>query len=244
MRQRNFRKSHLSPKGIITHRSQYGLMPGYNQDWADMSSYLVHFTKDIRNKTAYHNMMGIWGDQELKAMNPYGVGRNTAPSSSSQKVVCFSEVPLHLIQRISERRSRYGIGFTKEFITNKGGAPVWYLEENSRQANCLGRILRDVNNNRQDELSDIWELTPFIDIAGDHSSGSYRFEWEREWRILGNLRFEESEVSFLIIPEEDHWKARDFFEHAIEENIGPGYLCPYIDSAWSQNQIREVLDEN
>jgi hypothetical protein len=38
---------------------------------------------------------------------------------------------------------------------------------------------------------------------------------------------------FLIIPEQLHVKAKDFFENARVENIGPSYNCPFIDAHWT-----------
>lgn len=33
----------------------------------------------------------------------------------------------------------------------------------------------------------VWRFTPLIDLPGDYPTGSYRFEWEREWRLPGSL---------------------------------------------------------
>lgn len=75
-------------------------------EWADMSNHVVHFTKTYENKNAYENMLGILSKRAIEARNPYGVARKTAPDPSSQNVVCFSEVPLHHIRRLSIERSR------------------------------------------------------------------------------------------------------------------------------------------
>jgi hypothetical protein len=91
------------------------------------------------------------------------------------------------------------------------------------------------------ESDPIWKLTPFIDAPGDYPGGPYRFEWEREWRHVGELRFSEQDPAFLIIPEKLHARARRFFEDAVREHYGPGYFCPYIDPGWDRERIRDVL---
>ena len=54
-----------------------------------------------------------------------------APRTISQMVACLSQIPLHQITRLAERRSSYGLGFTKDFILERGGGPVWYVEQGS-----------------------------------------------------------------------------------------------------------------
>ena len=55
------------------------------------------------------------------------------------------------------------------------------------------------------------------------------------------MQFTEQDVALLIIPEHLHDNARNFFEDAMSENYGPGYLCPYIDVGWSLEGIQETL---
>lgn len=42
----------------------------------------------------------------------------------------------------------------------------------------------------------LWKLTPFIDDV----SPAYDFTWEREWRVPGGVRFDLSDVQFLVLP--------------------------------------------
>jgi len=91
------------------------------------------------------------------------------------------------------------------------------------------------------EIEPVWTLTPFIDSTGNYASGTYRFEWEREWRHLGDLHFTQDDTALLIIPEELHENACGFFQNAHDENLGPAYFCPYIDPGWSLERVRETL---
>ena len=42
--------------------------------------------------------------------------------------MCFSEIPLDQLGRLVQRRSLYGIGFSKSYILSRGGGPVWYVQ--------------------------------------------------------------------------------------------------------------------
>ncbi|MFP3434532.1 hypothetical protein SB781_32740, partial [Paraburkholderia sp. SIMBA_061] len=53
-----------------------------------------------------------------------------APDPAQQRVVGFSEIPPGEWLRLSERsRSTYGIGFSRQFISKRGGGPIWYARE-------------------------------------------------------------------------------------------------------------------
>jgi hypothetical protein len=163
--------------------------------------------------------------------------------AESQRVVCFSEVPIGFLERISNRRnSKYGIGFTKRFLLNRGGAPLWYLEHGTPQQQALARMIDDARRPGGAEDDPIWSLTPFVDFpSGPSSPYTYDFRWEREWRVAADVDFDSNDVAFLLIPERNHEPAATFFTDAVSENRGPGYFCPYIDPTWSVERVVESL---
>ncbi|MGO1304869.1 MAG: hypothetical protein ACTMKV_08810, partial [Sphingomonas parapaucimobilis] len=67
------------------------------------------------------------------------------------------------------------------------------------------------------------------------------YEWEREWRHVGDLKFSELDTAFLIIPENLHEAARGFFHSARVDHVGPSYECPFIDPYWGEDQIVAAL---
>ena len=106
-------------------------MYGYRgrPDWRDMSEYVVHFAKDFDGRDAYTNMLQILGSGHLQpGPAAFGAGRGLDALGDSQRSVSFSEIPLDLLERLVERRSKYGIGFTQKFLVGRGGARVWYLD--------------------------------------------------------------------------------------------------------------------
>src|SRR5690606_32881850 len=140
---------------------------------------------------------------------PFGVGRNKAPDRDSQRAVCFSEIPPGQWSRLAEmRRSEYGIAFTKEFLVSRGAGAIWYARRDTPHHRALYELMEAASG---DPTSPVWRCTPMIDEPGPTKRGSsYEFEWEREWRVLGNLNFIPEDVSFLLLPEQDHDAARTF----------------------------------
>lgn len=204
---------------------------GQNQaGWRDMSDYVVHFAKDHAGRTAYDNMMGILSSGTIRAMNPFGIARTFAPDAASQKAACFSEIPLHQLDRLAEARSSYGIVFRKDFVIHRGGNPILYAYQNRPVSQAIRSLMA---MGAGDARHPVWRLTPFVDAPGTYGVSPYFFEWEREWRIIGDFRFEPENVAFLIIPEDLHEAAKSFFETVRDDNTGPAYDCPFIDPYWS-----------
>jgi hypothetical protein len=215
------------------------LAVAYSEEWDDISDYVVHFTKPSNNRDQYDNIMSILWHRVLKAGGPFGFAKSWAPDGNSQRSVCFSEIPLHRLERLADSRGDYGIGFTKRFLIERGGGPVWYVEKDGPAYAALQQLRQRAASKPDDP---IWRITPLIDAPGDYPKGKYRFEWEREWRCVGSLRFAVEEVAFLILPEKHHGAAGGFFQSAIMDNFGPGYLCPYLDPRWDLTRVRKALD--
>lgn len=181
----------------------------------DMSKYLVHLSN------SYDSVMSILSSGIINPSGPFGK-LNKFPKYR-QQTVCFSEKPFDSLSNLSSRRgSKFGLAFTKEFIISKGGNRVWYVEKNSSQHISLEKMA--LSNN-----SSLLELVPFIEIVSNNRNERHDFDWEREWRVIGQIPFLPEDVKYLFIPSDSHQEARIFFDDAERENIGPNYQCPYID---------------
>jgi len=246
-------------------------MIGYrgHSDWADMTEYVVHFVRDGGTReplpdnphprlkfarelqgdklTPYWVMLAVLWELHLKpGPGRWGAARKDERLGDSQRAVCLAEVPLPFVRRIADRRkSRYGLGFTQEFVRKHGGARVWYLDKGERIATAFQQTL-DSHAAVFDPDDEFWKLTPFVDITGffpsPGGSKERRFEWEREWRVPGpdGLPFTPDDVAFLFIPEEEHTAAREFF--ASYGNVtGPSFECPLIDPHWDEPAIQKAL---
>jgi hypothetical protein len=204
-------------------------------EWTDMSNYLVHFTRGDEADGDYEAMMSICYQQVLLSA-PFGIGRRRAPDGASQAAVCFSEIPPGQWQRLAERRrSEYGIAFSKRFLLSRGAGAVWYARRGTPTHQAVLELMEASKN---DANSPVWKLTRMIDEPGER----YEFEWEREWRVIGDLAFETEDVSFLIIPERNHEAALGFFEDAEYNDVGPNYSCPFVDATWSRERVLQTLN--
>lgn len=196
-----------------------------------------------QDPTGYQPWMQILGGRVLNpGAKPLGAARRIPEVEHLHRVVCFSEIPLDMLDRLIERRSLYGIGFSKAFIVSKGGAPLWYLDKEGEQAPIIRAQIDERVAAGVDPDDPFWRLTPFIDNPGNYAGRQYRFEWEREWRVIGRLSFHQDDVAFLFLPEEDHERARQFFADVEVENRGPVYFCPYIDPRWDMDRIQDALE--
>ena len=197
-----------------------------------------------RDRSGFYPWRDILGARKLRAgAKPLGAARNVEGVKESQRVVCFSEIPLDMLNRLVERRSLYGIGFRKEFLIARGGAPLWYLDDKGEQAQLIRAQVRQRERTGVDTADPFWKLTPFIDHPGFYKGREYRWEWEREWRVIGDLPFEIEDVAFLFLPEEEHEKARQWFADVEFEHTGPAYFCPYIDPRWPLDRIEDALEK-
>ena len=185
----------------------------------DASSYLVHL---VGKKDSYNNLMSILSSGRIRAVNAFGFLRKSNP----QKSICFSEIPPKFLNKLVSRHGGSGIAFKKEMLISKGANRVWYLEKDGEQHKLIDGLQNNIPGNLKPLLDG---LTPFIDLTGDFNGRSYRFDWEREWRLVGDLYFSPSDVSFLIIPGESHDAARSFFIDAFNDEVGPNYPCPFYD---------------
>lgn len=147
-------------------------------DWRDMSEYVVHFAKDVPDgKSAYDTMISILYSGKLEARTRFGAIRWSDALGDSQESACFSEIPLDRLDRLVQRRSRYGIGFHQDFLIESGGGRVWYLNDESRQAASIRKLIAQKVGPPMDVDSPLWDVTPFIDFPGSYGPFEYRFEW-------------------------------------------------------------------
>lgn len=216
-------------------RELHKLVGSWNDSWLDMSPFVVHFTTSSEGRSAYDNAISILAGRRIEARNRFGTGKNfpVAPKS-----VCFSEIPLHNLARMADKRGSYGIGFRKEFLVQRDGGPIMYAYKDTAQAKALRGLVAKAKKQPDDP---IWKIAPFVDQPGKYGFTEYFYEWEREWRHVGNFAFNEKDAAFLIIPEDLHSAARGFFNAAEADNIGPNYKCPFIDPYWDLEKVKAAF---
>ncbi|NCT90370.1 hypothetical protein GXB85_05315 [Cellulomonas sp. APG4] len=195
-------------------------------DAGDLSSYLIHMT------SSGEALASILTQGCVEARNPFGFVYKRPELAATHMAVCLTEAPANELGRITARKSQFGVVFHRDFIRDQGGQRVWYINHGTPTWEAF---LHEADRLRAlNEDSRFFELTPFIDMV---RPGSYAFDWEREWRVLGHLRFEWEDVAYLITPEEGLLT----FEDQPEVGSG-GFNIAEGDYEWSGGTFTE-LDE-
>ena len=167
----------------------------------DISNYLAHFTKrawplghmDENNPTNQFKTSDAY-KRLLNILNTKIIFESQLPWVGNHRAVCLTECPWTSLIGHTERYSSYGIGFSKEFIFSKGGGPVFYIRA-------------DVYNRQQWDDAVMPFLTPFWPkYISKEQKNHVNFKecdytHEREWRVVGNLSFEYSDISFVVLPD-------------------------------------------
>jgi hypothetical protein len=182
----------------------------------DYSPYLVHLTKDAVNEEGYLDadaqdaLDSILEQKILYACNhffPYSKNLNNQKPSVIDKfrVVCFTETPIDQIGVILYKSIKrkfnpepYGLVFTKEYIREKGGNPVFYVA--LKTAKPLWQYLYQPHIEGKEEVPD--NICKLLALVTECQKGN-DWHWEREWRIVGNLEFKLSEVFCGLCPDNE-----------------------------------------
>lgn len=111
-------------------------------------------------------------------------------------MICFCDIPLHLISSHMDEYGHYGIGLKKSWAIKNGLNPIQYLHEGTFQHQIilrLNNLLKSTamqNGNTKDEMNVFWNLLaftkPYRGIS--HKNGKPKiFYDEREWRYFPNF---------------------------------------------------------
>ena len=161
-----------------------------HREASDLSRWLVHLTR------SEEDLISILAGGKIEAREPYGAGRDRRGVQHLHRSVCLTEIPLHELGRMTQRRP-WGIVFDKEKLRgNFNAQPVWYLSDPSPQWSALRAAMDDAE---QALDSPLWQLTPYIEsVRSRQSTYPNDWRWEREWRVRGDLEFELSDIAMII----------------------------------------------
>lgn len=214
---------------------------------SDLSTFLVHLTRDSEGASARQNLCSIIEGRCLEARSIFGHLRKrleeSGTSIDSQKCVCFTETPLEfahmLVAEIENRRFRfepYGIAITKRVGRKRGINPIWYIDITPGH-DWLTKSFDDLATRFIEggfKDSSLAKLFPLLDQMGTGTAKKtgekYRkeFWWEREWRIAGDFALPETVIG--LCPDEEI----PDFEKRMNDAALKG-RC--IDPRWSLEKI-------
>jgi len=201
----------------------------------DYSPLLVHLTRS-EGISASDILSCILNERTLKACNPFCAWKRNLeiPGNAHLRkkfsVVCFTETPIDqigvLLQPLLGRWRQpesYGLVFTKKFIRGIGGNPVFYVT--SEIVNPLHELYEKQKIKTSDNECRLLALTTICEENND-------WHWEREWRYVGDLRFNLDDIYCGLCPETEIVN----FEYKYEPVV-------FIDPYWGINKILGKLVE-
>ena len=229
----------------------------------DLSTFLVHLTRDTKAYTARENLVSLMDMRTIRARTPLGMAKDLDKhlegTVATQRVVCFSETPLEhtwmMVRDIEGRQQEfqpYGLVFSKTSCRRAGCNPVWYLDITAGHdwltvpvADLVAQA-KEASRNKSGGLEaerlaeqSIFRLTPFIEQIGNPSGIRKEFWWEREWRHSGDFIFGPRKVVAVLAPEDAH----DELEGEIAEldDDWKRRRVPLIDPSWGLERMISAL---
>jgi hypothetical protein len=194
------------------------------------SKFLVHWTgngtDDIESKADIYKPQ-LYLD---RLIDDYKYGLYTKRTSESVirgwKIndivrLCFTEIRLSQAKNHAGRYGNLGIGFTRDFIMNKGGRPVIYIPhdaDNRLLEDSIKSVYENSRGNHEIRKSSKWIMAHVKRMSDGKSQDYYE---EMEWRLIydestnnihftkGNsegiyrLKFAADDIKVIIFPNED-----------------------------------------
>ena len=225
---------------------------------ADLSTFLVHLTRDTDSGTARDNLLSILAARTIEARSPLGMAKTLQPhlanTIADQRVVCFTETPLEhvwmMVQQIDDRQIHlrpYGLATLKASARLHGANPVWYLDITPGHnwltvpANALVDQAKAIATDASGQLDagvlaeqPILRLTPFLEQMGPTNLGRKEFWWEREWRRIGDYALHPDSVVCVFAPENEHLDLRgqiNNMDRWAHRNV------PILDPSWGLERM-------
>jgi hypothetical protein len=199
------------------------IYPLRTYDLPDVGDYLIHFTgrtgtrlavpDDIRNLDPPGRLAQILYQGRIRAVATFGTG--------GRAIVAFTESSQAAVRRLIADGSYtpWGVGFSKQFIFDKGGAPVMYVRGD--EWDVAAAQLPDPLRAR---IVRFWpgaaweEGDPLIADGARQLPDSLAnpSEWlhEREWRVPHDATFGWGDVRFLLVPSVD-WPMLEAMQYEI-----------------------------
>jgi hypothetical protein len=216
---------------------------------SDLSTFLVHFTRDMRGKSAQRNLKRILRTTTLEARSAFGHAKDLTRKKDrdSQRCVSFSEVPLaHIggltceIPRRRIRLSSFGLAFTKMRAREMGANPVWYIDITPGHdflTKSLDHMIQTEERRGAFRDSHLAKICPFIEQMGtgvrrsDGNRYQKEFWWEREWRHVGDFQFVESDLAFGFAPERHVKEFEKLMHRSTRRSVR------FLDPNWSPERM-------
>jgi len=208
----------------------------YTEKTPDYSPLIVHFTKKrkmemgrlikeghplyaFRSSEPFDKLMSILQSRTIHA-SPMPWVPDNPPA------VCFTECLWDALTRLASSYSSYGVVFRKDMVFRKGGGPVLYVR---------GDIMKNLWKDIPPSLVPF--IMPFDPEAVIQPGVRLDFLHEREWRLPDSLKFEFSDIQYVIVQSlEDARRVVHQIgaQYLPEEKLIPMEVYEHIRKAWSE----------
>ncbi len=178
-------------------------------------------------------------DRNARCLSTYYKADFTKNEMYMADMVCFCDIPICDLGIHISKYSPFGLSFDKTFIAREGGGPVYYVSKSAAPAWSAGQDSEDRGHVFNQKIKDCYHFLD--DLICAHNKWSERarsvqtflstsifaytkcfnhtlmdrhddnYYFEREWRVLGNLKFNIRAVRRIIIPENYTAKFRKDF---------------------------------
>lgn len=235
---------------FLIHLTRNGSYQVYEPFRRNPGHYLFRGGDTQEAKTA---LASILSEKTIRARAPFGHFKFQIPVGYQNRgmmplewlqCVCFSETPISELRsfyKATQQSSRvnqyqkYGIAFSQAFVRSRGGHPLLYFDSNRDDTiTAINKIGEPTNREATRPLLPLCE--PFgrkRNADGTLQEGSVDFRWEREWRRVGDFRFEYAEAAFGLCP------AHEIDE--MERSVNAAFT--FIDPDWEPEQIRQHFQQ-
>lgn len=193
------------------------------------SRFLVHWTgKDIDDKNCPETEKSQMYVERVKDDLKKGLfsKRTSEDSIREWKIknlvrICFTEIRLSQTKVHAKSYGRLGIGFTRDFIMNKGGRPVIYIpyeptEDGRLLEDSIMKVYTKSEHNAEINKSSIWIMAHVKRMSNEKNEDYYE---EMEWRLVYDeiskhfsyveaekvhrLQFMARDIAIIIFPDEN-----------------------------------------
>jgi hypothetical protein len=181
---------------LLTHLIRLNAGPGIKQE-----NPRVSLQKILKpgNRSAPRLLAGKHGWYATCMTPPdyFTVSTKKWMKSSPKNVVCFTESTLAGLKAHRHVfNARYGVAFDREYLFNRGANPC---------LNIRSELLKEeITVNGADRVKHLYNfipepLHPYINVINEAFDATH----EREWRFVGDLTFNLSDLLFIFCPEAD-----------------------------------------
>lgn len=228
----------------------------------DVSNFIIHLSRDFKpdHKKADDNLIQILKKKTIIAKNYHCLFSDVIQKSgldksikSMFKTTCFTETPIDQIKNLIDATENrkillkgFGLIFRRAKFLKDGGNPAIYVNGNNELkrelidefSSIIAKAEQYTQEKRRfhliDKCAKFYSLVNVISLR-------YDFAWEREWRFVGDYKFEYNDIVAIIADSPASFREKlarnssKLAEYSLLEKI------PIISTGWNHEELIDEL---